>query len=139
MDPSTTVPGERIFDVALSCLELFRSYPLKARPVAIKIEAERQRFWAWSNTLKVFSKEHFSLDAQLRDPRYAEIKRMVIRLLRVLHNNLKLGMCSCTRRPVLWMDGSPGHIVAHLPSCSIGNKQRPRRREHPGWPARRAG
>ncbi len=87
--------GEDIFDAARSCLDLFKSYLAERRPAALKIEAEQQRFWAWSNSLKVFARPHIRLDAQLHNPKYAEIKKMVLLLLHVLEKNLSLGMSPC--------------------------------------------
>jgi hypothetical protein len=92
MNPSSAMSDETIFDTARSCLELFRNYLSENRPSSVRIETEQQRFWAWSNTLKVFAKPHICLDAQLHADKYAQIRRMVLLLLGVLRKNLSLGM-----------------------------------------------
>ncbi|KAK5654615.1 hypothetical protein OQA88_7245 [Cercophora sp. LCS_1] len=54
------------------------------------LEKEQRRLRVWSNSLKVFSRPHVSLDAQLSRSPDKEIGEMVLLLLDVLRENLDL-------------------------------------------------
>jgi len=74
-----------------NCLNLTRSVQTDAEVLA-ELEAEQRRFRVWAGSLKVFSRPHVSLDAQLNSNSNREIKEMVFLLLQVLKENLSLGM-----------------------------------------------
>ncbi len=92
MDPGSHKPTQRISDVARSCLDLFNDCLSKDGDAFARLEGEERRFRAWSNSLKVFAKQHVNLDAQLRLDKHTQIRKMVLLLLNVLKDNLSLGM-----------------------------------------------
>ncbi|KAH8599218.1 hypothetical protein B0O99DRAFT_385347 [Bisporella sp. PMI_857] len=94
MSTVATEPRHEIYEIAQLCLESFSVYLLQKRPRHEVIKEEQQRFWAWSNALKVFANDQICLDAQLRGTRYDEIRRLVVSLLRVLNQNLSLALKS---------------------------------------------
>jgi len=86
-----------IYDRALQCLVLFQRC-LAAKDALAVLQPFEERFWAWANQLKVFSKPHISIDAQLKDDVFDRLRQAIYVLLDVLHDNLQLGACSlaCT-------------------------------------------
>jgi len=91
MNASSGKPNRRISDIALSCIELFNGCLSKDRVFFAILEGEGRRFWAWSNSLKVFGTPHVNLDTQLLPEKHAQIREMVLLLLDVLRDNLSLG------------------------------------------------
>lgn len=83
-----------ISDAGEQCLKLFDAC-LSKHPhdeVLARLEYECRRFQTWAKSLKVFERTNFNLDAQLRQPKYDQIREMVQLLLDVLGKNLSLGM-----------------------------------------------
>jgi len=60
--------------------------------VLARLETHQRRFHVWSSGLKVFSVSRASLDALLRPASNTVIMNMVVLLLKVLEENLSLGM-----------------------------------------------
>ncbi|RDW85690.1 hypothetical protein BP5796_04015 [Coleophoma crateriformis] len=88
MEGGSNQPTRTISSVALSCIEIFHRCLSRDRNAFAKLEGEERRFWAWSNSLKVFEEQHINLDAQLN--KHAQIREMVLLLLGVLKDNLSL-------------------------------------------------
>ena len=82
----------QIHDVARNCANLFDECLSKDQYAFARLEVEERRFWIWSNSLKVFAKQHINLDAQLRLNKHVGIREMVFLLLNVLEKNLSLGI-----------------------------------------------
>jgi len=57
----------------------------------VTLETEQCRFRVWSNSLKVFSRPHVSLDAQLKRSPDKKIKAMLVLFHNVLRENMFLG------------------------------------------------
>lgn len=90
MSDATQLSPETIYNSARKCLDGFRDC------LAVEIEfavfqPHQERFWAWANQLKVFSKPHLSLDAQLKDDKYERLRHAIYLLLDVIQKNLQSG------------------------------------------------
>jgi hypothetical protein len=79
-----------IYDRALQCLELFQRRAEAETTLAV-LRPFEERFWGWANQLKVFSKPHLSIDAQLNHDKFERLRRAISLLLDVLRDNLQLG------------------------------------------------
>jgi hypothetical protein len=90
MSDATSFPPERIYNSARKCLDRFRDC-LTAEAALTVLQPHQERFWAWANQLKVFSKPHISLDAQLKDDKFKRLRQAIYLLLDVLLENLQLG------------------------------------------------
>lgn len=88
MDPGSEKPLQR---ASKACLNLFESCFLRNSDAFTELEAAERLFRAWTNNLRVFSKDT-SLDTRLRAENYDEIRQMIILLLKILDENLSLGM-----------------------------------------------
>ncbi|KAF3134094.1 hypothetical protein TWF569_010292 [Orbilia oligospora] len=84
------VDGERIYNLAIHCKELFAEYTSTDLPSAIDIffREYEQRFLAWSAYMGVFADQSMSLDSRLKGR--SDISDLVIRLLDLLADSLVL-------------------------------------------------
>ncbi|KAF3145013.1 hypothetical protein TWF594_004591 [Orbilia oligospora] len=84
------VDGERIYNLAIHCKELFAEYTSTDLPSAIDIffREYKQRFLAWSAYMGVFADQSMSLDSRLKGR--SDISDLVIRLLDLLAESLVL-------------------------------------------------
>ncbi|KAF3104495.1 hypothetical protein TWF102_003125 [Orbilia oligospora] len=84
------VDGERIYNLAIHCKELFAEYTSTDLPSAIDIffREYEQRFLAWSAYMGVFADQSMSLDSRLKGR--SDISDLVIRLLDLLAESLVL-------------------------------------------------
>jgi hypothetical protein len=80
-----------ISDASQACLSLFQSCLSRNPDAFTKLEAAERQFRAWTNRLKVFVKGA-SLDEQLGAKKYDQIRQIVMLLLKILNENLYLGM-----------------------------------------------
>lgn len=82
-----------ISDIGAHCLEIFNACLSKdpGDGALGMLEGEQRRFRAWANRLKVFTRRHVNLDAQLHAAKYDQARQMVQILLDVLERNLLLG------------------------------------------------
>jgi hypothetical protein len=92
MSDAAHSPPDMIYDRGLQCLKLFRDCLATEDALAV-LQPYEERFWAWANQLKVFSKPHISLDAQLKYDKFDRLRQAVYLLLDVLRDNLQLGAC----------------------------------------------
>ncbi|QYT06300.1 hypothetical protein H0G86_013158 [Trichoderma simmonsii] len=89
MDLGSETPLQSILDASQKCLDLFRSCLLGNPNAVAELEAAERLFRAWTNNVNVFS-QSASLDTQLREEKYGQIRQMVVLLLNVLNEHLSL-------------------------------------------------
>lgn len=91
MDLISEKPLQSISDASQKALHLFRSCALRTKYAKIDLESMEWQFRAWAKRLGVFS-QSASLDMQLRAEKYDKSRQRVMSYLKVLNENLSLGM-----------------------------------------------